>query len=364
MAAGGTIGLLFGGASEEHEVSCASAAAICRGLLEAGYEVVPIGISRAGIWYGPIAPEAIRDFDPAAEQGREVTLLPQPGGVLYRLPSMEPLATLAVVFPIIHGKTGEDGRLQGLLDLARLPYVGCGCAASAVGMDKVYTKDILKAHDIPQAPYYVTLRSCWQSEPERILDEIEKALGYPVFVKPANGGSSVGISRGDDRASLAAALDTAALYDRKLLIEGAIDKREIEVAVLGNDHPIASSPGEILADQAFYDYRSKYQSAQSRTQVSADLSPALTAKVREAALAVYEALDLEGMARVDFFLEKGSDRLLLNEVNTLPGFTEISMYAKMWAADGKPLATLLDELVRLARDKASEQARTINTIGG
>lgn len=358
-----TVGLIFGGASEEHEVSCASAASVAIGLKEAGYDVVPIGISRSGFWYGPIPFEDIVSFDPEQFHGLEVTMLPQPGGELYRLNGMEVLAHLDVIFPIVHGKFGEDGRLQGFLDMTHLPYVGCGCAASAVGMDKVYTKDVLKAYDIDQTPYTVVRRSQWREAADEVLKEIEAALSYPLFVKPANGGSSVGISRADDRDSLRKALDTAALYDRKMLIETAIDKREIELAVLGNDYPMVSLPGEILADQAFYDYRSKYQSAASRTQVPADLSESLTVKVQAAALAVYKALDLSGLARVDFFLEKGTDRLLLNEVNTLPGFTDISMYAKMWAAEGKGLAFLLDELIGFAMQQAAEQAKTINTVG-
>lgn len=357
-----TVGVLFGGSSEEYEVSCKSADTIVRGLREAGYDVVAIGISRAGRWYAPVPDESIANFKAEEANIAEVTILPRPGGTVYRLEDFSELVELDVVFPIIHGKTGEDGRLQGFLDLCQLPFVGAGCAGSAVGMDKVYTRDILNSHGIAQTEYHVVMRKEWQDDPEAIGQRVMAALPFPLFVKPANSGSSVGISRADDAASLNDAIALAARYDRKILIERAVDKREIELAVLGNDDIAVSLPGEILADQAFYDYRSKYQSAQSRTEVPAKLSPETTKEIQDLGRKIYRALDLWGLCRVDFFIENGSGRVLLNEVNTLPGFTDISMYAKMWAASGKPLPQLLDELVQLALAHEADMAQTSITI--
>ncbi len=357
-----TVGVLFGGPSEEYEVSCKSAETIVRGLREAGYKVLAIGISRAGRWYAPVPDEAIANFK-ADEAGiEEVTLLPRPGGTVYCLRNFAEIAEIDVVFPIVHGKTGEDGRLQGFLDLCRLPYVGAGCAGSAVGMDKVYMRDILKSHGIVQTDYHVVMRTDWQEAPETVAREVMDALPFPLFVKPANSGSSVGISRAVDFASLNDAIALAARYDRKILIEKAVDKREIELAVMGNDVIEVSLPGEVLADQAFYDYRSKYQSSESRTEVPAELSPEKIREIQLLGRKIYKALDLWGLSRVDFFLENGSGRVILNEVNTLPGFTDISMYSKMWAATGKPLPQLLDELVQLALAHDADMAQTSITI--
>lgn len=357
-----TIGVLFGGPSEEYEVSCKSAETIVRGLREAGHNVLAIGISKTGRWYAPVADEAIANFKAEEAGVAEVTLLPRPGGDLYRLSDFSKIAEIDVIFPIVHGKTGEDGRLQGFLDLCRLPYVGAGCAGSAVGMDKVYMRDILKGHGIAQTDYYVIMRTDWQRSPDEVAHEVMKALPFPLFVKPANSGSSVGISRAIDLSSLKDAIALAARYDRKILIEKAVEKREIELAVMGNDVIEVSLPGEVLADQAFYDYRSKYQSAESRTEVPANLSPEKTREIQSLGRKIYKALDLWGLCRVDFFLENDSERVILNEVNTLPGFTDISMYSKMWAESGKALPQLLDELVQLALEHDAEMAQTSITI--
>lgn len=360
-----TVGVLFGGPSEEYEVSRKSAQTVMRGLREAGFEAVAIGIARHGRWYGPIEEADIADFDPVENAPGEVGMMPRPGGTVYRLFDLQPVCELDVVFPIIHGTYGEDGRLQGFLDMCRLPYVGAGVGASAIGMDKVYMRDIAKCHGIAQTDYAVVLRKRWQCEPESILDELQvKFARTDVFVKPANGGSSIGINRACNREELALALDEAARYDRKIMVERAIDKREIELAILGNENPVASLPGEILADQAFYDYHSKYESHASRTVCPADLDDMTREAVRQTGLRIYRALDMCGMCRVDFFIEKESGCLLFNEVNTLPGFTDISMYAQMWAASGKDLPTLCRELVELALAQRAEMDANVITRGG
>jgi D-alanine-D-alanine ligase len=269
------------------------------------------------------------------------------------------VSQLDVIFPILHGPYGEDGTVQGLLELAGIAYVGAGVAASAVGMDKVLFKNIMLAQGLPVVPHVVILRKTWEREPDEVLARIEAELGYDCFTKPANLGSSVGISRAHDRAELRAALDDAARYDRKLLVEVAVDAREIEVSVLGNDEPIASVPGEIVPCNEFYDYAAKYLDGESDLLIPAPI-PAQTAEmVGRLAVEAYRAIDCAGMARVDFLLDRQTGRVYLNELNTLPGFTPISMYPKLWEASGIPYPELIDRLIQLALERHTDKSRSL-----
>ena len=262
---------------------------------------------------------------------------------------------LDVIFPVLHGPYGEDGTIQGLLELANVPYVGAGVLASAVGMDKAVMKVVFAAAGLPVCPYRVTLRHDWQSDREGMGADLEKALGFPMFVKPANLGSSVGISKAKNRDELTAAMDLAGEFDRKIVIEAAVPSaREIECAVLGNDAPDASVPGEVIPSREFYDYEAKYLDDGSRIIIPAELDPATAAEVRRLSIAAFKAIDCAGMARVDFLVGK-RDKIYLNEVNTIPGFTTISMYSRLWAATGVDYATLLDRLIALALERHSEK---------
>jgi D-alanine-D-alanine ligase len=253
---------------------------------------------------------------------------------------------------------GEDGTVQGLLELADLPYVGCGVLASAVAMDKTASKAVFAAASLPQVPYCVIKRTRWQSDPAGVLDEIEHGFEYPIFVKPANLGSSVGISKAKDRVGLAQALDEAARYDRKLIVEQGIDAREIEVSVLGNDAPIASVPGEIVPCREFYDYAAKYVEPDSELLIPAPLTPEQAAAVQRLAIQAFLAIDGAGLARVDFLLDRQSGELYLNEVNTMPGFTAISMYPKLWEASGLSFSALVDRLIELALERHEDKSRS------
>jgi D-alanine-D-alanine ligase len=268
------------------------------------------------------------------------------------------VSRLDVVFPILHGPFGEDGTVQGLLELAALPYVGAGVAASAVGMDKALFKDIMCAHGLPVVPYLVIKRKSWERGPEETVALIEAELGYDCFVKPANLGSSVGISKARNRSELREALDEAARYDRKLVVEAAVDAREIEVSVLGNDEPVASVPGEIVPCNEFYDYSAKYLDGESELLIPAPL-PAETADlVRRLATEAYLAIDCAGMARADFLLDRETGQVYVNEVNTLPGFTPISMYPKLWEASGVSYTELIDRLIQLALERHADKGRS------
>ncbi len=342
------IGVIFGGRSGEYEVSLQSARAIVSQLDHDKYEIWPIAVARDGRWYGPIPEADVPTFDPAHYLGREVMLPAKPGGELLSAESGDLVVRLDVVFCIIHGTTGEDGVMQGLLELAGLPYVGAGVAGSAVGMDKIFMRKILAYHQIPQVHFTTLSRWSIESDMAKALDQVEEALPYPMFVKPANAGSSVGISKVKDRAELAAGLLLASKYDGKVLIEQGLNVREIEVAVLGNDQPKASVAGEIIACNDFYDYKAKYVDNRSVAQIPAQLTPEQAQTIDSLAKTAYLALDGAGLARVDFFIDKADGAIYLNEINTLPGFTEISMYAKLWEASGLPMTKLLDELVDLA----------------
>lgn len=342
------VGVLYGGRSGEHEVSLRSARSVVAAFDPLRYDVTLLAIDKQGRW--------LAGQDAAG-------LLTAPGSVQAEtpgslVPQAESLRSLDVIFPVLHGPLGEDGTVQGLLELADIPYVGCGVTASAVGMDKATCKAVFAAHGLPQAPYLTLKRLRWHAEPEAVLEAIEARLPYPVFVKPANLGSSVGISKAIDRASLRRALDEAARYDRKLVVEQGIDAREIEVSVLGNDEPAASVPGEVIPSREFYDYAAKYIDDDSRLLIPAPLTPEQTAEVQQLAVAAFLAIDGAGMARVDFLLDRQTGQIYLNEVNTIPGFTSISMYPKLWAASGLPFPQLVDRLIELALERHRDTSRS------
>jgi D-alanine-D-alanine ligase len=318
-----TVAVIYGGRSGEHEVSVRSAKAIMNGLDRSRYDVTEYFIDQNGKWN----PEPI---------------LPEPGAQ----PEID------VAFPVLHGTFGEDGTVQGLLELADLPYVGAGVLASSVSMDKEMTKRVCRERLLPVVDYVVLYRGRLDAA------EVCRQLGFPVFVKPANLGSSVGISKVRNQAELVPALELAAEYDRKILVERGVEGRELECSVLGNEDPIASVPSEILPSREFYDYEDKYLLDQARTVVPADVPPAVAEEVRRLSVEGYKAVGCEGMARVDFLLESATGRLYLNEINTIPGFTSISMYPKMWEASGLPFGDLLDRLIQLALDRHAAKRAT------
>ncbi len=352
------VGVLFGGKSGEHEVSLMSASTVLAALDAAGYETVPIGISPAGRWLAsgdPLARlKASEREEPKAYLNGEAHP-PAPFVV-----ADEKLPPVDLVFPVLHGPFGEDGTVQGLLEMAGLPYVGCGVLASAVGMDKVASKRLFGMAGLPQAAYVSFLRRTWHQASESVLERLESELRYPLFVKPANLGSSVGISKAKDRQGLLAAIELACAYDRKIVVEQAIPQaREIEVSVLGNDDPIASVPGEVVPCNEFYDYAAKYLDDRSQLIVPADLPAHVVEEVQALAIRAFRALDCAGLARVDFLVS--GDQVYLNELNTMPGFTHASMYPRLWEASGLPLPQLVQRLVDLAleRHEDRQQNRTV-----
>ncbi len=388
------VGILFGGRSGEHEVSLLSAASILKAIDRKKYDVVPIGITKQGRWVtandahallsGSQPPaNPLQAGDPEATPTAEVIRSGEPV-IIPPVPaeSLNPLAlsassdlgrqslALDVVFPVLHGTFGEDGTIQGLFELADIAYVGSGVLGSAAGMDKDTMKKLFSAAGLPQTPYLSFLRSEWSSDPRRVTKRIEAALVYPLFVKPANLGSSVGISKVHDRSELAPAMNLAASFDRKLVIEQGVGgpgakPRELEVAVLGNDSPEASVVGEIVPGAEFYDYDAKYHSDASVPIIPAHLSKTEEKQIRAMAIAAFRACDCSGLARVDFLMEpapKGrtssKPRIFLNEINTLPGFTSISMYPKLWQATGLPYKQLIDRLIELARERHAEKKQT------
>lgn len=359
------IGVVFGGPSGEYDVSCVSANTIVSTLMDAGYtQVFPIGVAKDGRWYGPVAAADIAHFDAAAYADRELIFPQYPGGVMRNAKTFEEIGTLDVVFPIIHGSYGEDGHLQAFFDMCRLPYVGAGMMGSVVGMDKVFMRDILKAHNIPQTDYVAVRRCDFEKEPEQVLDEVEAALTYPMFVKPSCLGSSVGISKVQNREALRDALAAAGQYDSKLIVETGVNAREIETALLGNFDADMAAPGEIITEGVFYDYESKYILDNSVTKTPAEVTEEQVAELRRIAKKAYAILNLSGMCRADFFIDKDNGRILLNEVNTLPGFTSISMYAKMWQASGKSLIDVIERLIELAFEKHNDDLRNYTVFGG
>src|SRR5437773_2619442 len=351
------IGILFGGRSGEHEVSLASAASVIRGLDPDKYEAVPIGITKEGHWL--VGAGAQKMLPEVLKGGQRVMMTADPtDAALVRLDGSGGGQRIDVVFPVMHGTFGEDGTIQGLLDLAGLPFVGAGVLGSAIGMDKDVAKRLLQVAKIPVVPWITVHRHEWESKPQAIQSAIEAEFEYPVFVKPATLGSSVGMTKVHSRAELAPALDLASEFAMKVLVERAVSAREIEVSVLGNHEPQASVPGEIVPHREFYDYTAKYLEEGTALIIPAKLKPAQIAKIQALAVAAFRALELLGMARVDFFLEKKGGKLFLNEVNTIPGFTSISMYPKLWEASGIGFRELIDKLIDLALEMHREKART------
>ena len=355
------LGVLFGGRSGEHDVSLLSAASVIKALDPAKYEIVPIGITREGRWR--VGSGALQLLPQVLETGELVTPSVDPTG-----PKLLPMASsvsehsskpeVDVIFPVLHGTFGEDGTVQGLLELADIPYVGAGVLGSAVGMDKDVMKRLFRDARLPIVPWQLVLRSEWENNPTAVRRRIEAKLRYPLFVKPVNLGSSVGISKVHTRREFSAAMNLAAQYDRKILVEKGINAREIECSVLGNDRPEASVPGEVVPVNEFYDYEAKYLKEGSELRIPAPLTPQQTKRVRELAVRAFQAVDGAGMARVDFLVDRQRGTVYLNEVNTIPGFTSISMYPKLWEATGVPYSELLDRLVALAIERHDEKSRT------
>ena len=383
------IGIIYGGRSSEHAVSLASAAAIFANLDRERYEPVPIRIEQDGRWVLAERPptlesagdtiERVRlESGRAARATRELHLVAHPGdetmltverGVNADSGSDDAghaIVTglaLDLIFPIVHGPYGEDGTLQGLLELADIPYVGAGVLAAAVGMDKAVMKVLFAASGLPIVQHDVLLRRDWQADRAGIVSELTERLRFPLFVKPANLGSSVGISRTTDRDTLSSAIDLAAEFDRKIVVEeGVTPCREIECAVLGNSDPEVSVPGEIIPSRDFYDYEAKYLDDSSEIVIPAVLTPGQTAEVQRLAIAAFRAIDGAGMARVDLLLKRNTGRIFLNEINTHPGFTTISMYSKMWAASGLSYPALLDRLIALANERHTEKQESRTSV--
>lgn len=380
------VAVIFGGRSGEHEVSLLSARSVMNALDPEKYEVIPVGITRTGEWmvgadpmhaleaedYSMLKPAAIF-ADPSkkglwsatdicgaeTDQDAMPAEIKPPNQTLHHLTA---LSRVDVVFPVLHGSFGEDGTVQGLLELAGVPYVGAGVLCSSLAMDKITFKDVVKSHGLPITEHVWTTRKQWHADPESMMDRIEKELGFPVFTKPANLGSSVGILKCRNRDELRLGLDEAARYDRRILVEWAVPcAREIEVSVLGNEDPIASVPGEIIPKREFYDYIAKYLADgddMSELLIPAPLDTESTEKIQALAVAAYKAIDGAGMARVDFLINGETDDIYLNEINTIPGFTSISMYPKLWEASGIPYSRLLDWLIDLALDRFNENSKS------
>lgn len=368
------LGLLFGGRSGEHEVSLTSAASVLKALDPAKYEVVPIGITREGSWrVGKAAekllPGAGHSFIPAEKllpavlaNGNPVMASADP-----TTPQLVPLhrnstaglkPQIDVMFPVLHGTFGEDGTVQGLLELAGIPYVGAGVLASATGMDKDIMKRLFRDAGLPVVPWLLLSRSEWESDPAHVRQMAAFSIGFPLFVKPGNLGSSVGISKVHNARELPPALDLAAQYDRKILVEHAVVGREVECAVLGNEHPEASVPGEIVPVNEFYDYEAKYVKEGSNVIIPARLTHRQVKRIKDYSVRAFQAIDCAGMARVDFLLDRQAGKTFVNEINTIPGFTPISMYPKLWEASGVPYAQLLDRLIQLALERHQQKLRT------
>lgn len=372
------VGVIFGGRSGEHEISVRSAQAVIEAIDRKRYDVVPIAITKEGKW---LPPTAAADLLPASARARltadivannsgDIAILGDPShqGLTALASNSRPTSTqkLDVVFPVLHGPYGEDGTLQGLLEMADIPYVGCGVVASACGMDKVAMKMLFAQAGLPICKYVWFLRSGWRRDQAQVLRRIAREIGFPCFVKPANLGSSVGISKATDNHSLVKAVELAAQYDRKVIVEELVDARELECAILGNDDPSASLPGEyVVHDEAarFLDYTEKYAgTGHVQFVVPAPISKALSEKIRRLAIRAFQAVDGAGLARVDFFLTRDTKELLVNELNTLPGLTEVSGYPKMWKASGLAFPDVLERLIDLAFERHHDKLETKKSI--
>jgi D-alanine-D-alanine ligase len=385
------VGVLFGGRSGEHEVSLLSAASVLKAIDKKKYDVVPIGITKQGRWVTSghaerlLKGEAVIDHEPrhlragdpettsaaaVLAKGAGVVVPPMPGNEHSSLVPFETDAVqthagasavdVDVIFPVLHGTFGEDGTIQGLLELADIAYVGAGVLGSAAGMDKDVMKRLFRDAGLPIVKHVTILRSAWRAQPNKAKKQIESALKYPLFVKPANLGSSVGISKVHNASELPAAMDEAAGYDRKIVIEQGVGgskgkAREIECSVLGNDSPMASIAGEVVPIKEFYDYNAKYLDEGSELIIPAKLSKAKQKEIQQLAIAAFQAVDCAGLARVDFLMDPGTDKMYVNEINTLPGFTSISMYPKLWAATGITYPELIDRLIQLGLERHAEK---------
>ncbi|MCB2359648.1 D-alanine--D-alanine ligase family protein [Clostridium estertheticum] len=336
------VAILFGGQSTEHEVSRASATSVLKNIDQTKYDIYPIGITKDGLWFQYTG--KVENIENGEWETDEYFKMPEGQKVLFN-------KEVDVVFPVLHGAFGEDGTIQGMCKLYNIPCVGPGVMSSAICMDKIYTKYLLEKFNVKQADYVVINASEYVKDKDNLIGRIEKELGYPVFIKPANGGSSVGITKAHDQKELIVGVIDALKYDRKILVEQAINAREIEVGVLGNDDPKAAIPGEVIPAKEFYDYEAKYNNAESKLLIPAALNEAKLQRVKDEAIKIYKILDCAGMARVDFLVDKETEDIYLNEVNTIPGFTKISMYPKMWQATGKTYVELIDELIELAIER-------------
>jgi D-alanine-D-alanine ligase len=362
------VGVIFGGRSGEHEVSLRSAESVVNALDRDKYEVTPIAITKRGQW---LASSEATNLLPSAvieSADQRVAIFGDPtekGLARFSNNKADARDTLDVIIPVLHGTYGEDGTIQGLLEMADVPYVGCGVLASAAGMDKVVMKRLFREAGLPVVEFTHFLRTQWEADRRKIEERVVAEIGFPCFVKPANLGSSVGISKAVDAKSLNEAVALAARFDRKIIVERGVDAREIEVSVLGNDEPIASLPGEIVPQTAeFYDYKAKYVDAGgARLIIPAELTSELTAEIQRLAIRAFQAIDGSGLARIDFFLERSTDRLIVNEINTLPGFTSISMYPKLWEASGIGYGQLIDRLIELAFERHREKSRNATSYG-
>src|SRR5438445_9649292 len=358
------IGVLFGGRSTEHEVSILSAQSIITAMDPQRFEPVPLYIDKNGRWLVGgtlkrlVGEGATGEYVYLPPDPTQHSLVPAEDGV-GQPPSLPPLD---VIFPVFHGLNGEDGTIQGVLELANIPYVGAGVLGSALGLDKLYMKRAFAAVGLPIVDYIAITRRRYEEDPDAFIKLVEERIGYPCFSKFANSGSSVGTTKAHDRAELAAGLRLAATFDRKILVERAVDARELEVSVLGNDEPEASVVGEVVPAHEFYDYEAKYLDEGSRLLIPAPIDAGVADKVRAMAIEAFQAVDAAGMARVDFFLERTSGRIVLNELNTIPGFTRISMYPKLWEASGFAYPKLIDRLVELAIERFNDKQRSQTAI--
>lgn len=364
------VGVLFGGRSAEHEVSVQSARSVLAAIDTRKYEVVAIGVTKGGQWMVADAARLAAPETRTTEDGEPVCLLPHPArdalvSLGEKSPSSPGATHLDVIIPLIHGPLGEDGTVQGLLELADVAYAGAGVLGSALGMDKVAMKAMFRQHGLPVTPYVPVTRARWRAEPGAVSAQCAATLDYPWFVKPANMGSSVGVCKVAHAAEFAPAMDQAARYDRKLLVEQAVpEAREVEVAVLGNDDPAASVPGEIIPCHEFYDYSAKYLDGATRLVVPADLPPVLAERLRELSLEAFRALDCAGLARVDFLVSGRDLEVYVSELNTLPGFTPVSMYPRLWEASGVPYPELIDRLIELALERHAERREMCRSYDG
>ncbi|MEL7520391.1 MAG: D-alanine--D-alanine ligase family protein [Cyanobacteria bacterium J06553_1] len=355
------IGLLFGGRSGEHEVSIRSAGAIARGLAtgdnQTKYEVVPVLLHKDGSWAtGPTAQQVLESGQPSETDIGDIGDLPPSAPLAERLPNLEKLGTIDIWFPVLHGPNGEDGTIQGLFEVLQMPYVGCGVLASSLGMDKLASKSAFTQAGLPQVKYRGVSRAKIYSNPcvfPKLCDDLEAELGYPCFVKPANLGSSVGISKATNRQELEAALDNAASYDRRVIVEAGVVAREVECSILGNDNPKASVLGETQFSTDFYDYETKYSDGGAKLLIPSPVPDTVRDRIQEMAIKAFEAIDGAGISRVDFFYLEATDEILINEINTLPGFTATSMYPKMWEASGIAFPDLVDKLIQLGLERTA-----------